>query len=283
MATYKSKFTGNKRRKGPLSVLMPWLKRFGIALAIAGLSFWAGSWFFLSGSATRTGDWLAAQVHEGTSEAGFSVQNIMVEGRVYTNPEILKAIIATEKGDPLFAFDPVAAQEQIKRINWIRDAHVERRLPDTIYVGLTEKKPLALWQEGGTLELLDEKGKPITRENLGRFKNLVIVMGEGAPERAPELVKNLEAEPQIMSRVKAAKWIGGRRWDLVFRDDITAKLPEGETGLALRKLAEAVEKEGLLEKDILSVDLREESRMIVEPAPGAAQDYQASTKAGSNI
>ncbi len=283
MATYKSKFTVNKRRKGPLAFLMPWLKRFGIGLAVVAVSFWAGSWFFLSGNADRTGNWLTAQTHEASAGMGFSVQNILVEGRVYTDPEILKAIINTEKGDPLFAFDPAAAQEQIKRINWIRDAHVERRLPDTIYVGLTEKKPLALWQTDGTLELLDEQGKPITRENLGRFRNLVIVMGEGAPERAPELVKNLQAEPQILSHVKAAKWIGGRRWDLVFRDNITAKLPEGETGLALRKLAEAVEKEGLLEKDILSVDLREESRMIVEPAPGAAQDYQASTKAGSNI
>ncbi|MGB4107219.1 MAG: FtsQ-type POTRA domain-containing protein [Alphaproteobacteria bacterium] len=283
MATYRSKFTVNKRRKGPLAVLMPWLKRFGVGLVIGVAGFWGGSWFFMSGNAGRAGDWLAAQAHEASSGMGFSVNNILVEGRVYTDADILKAIIATEKGDPLFAFNPDETREQLKRINWVRDARVERRLPDTIYVGLTEKKPLALWQRDGALELLDEEGKPITRDNLGRFKNLVIVMGEDAPPQAPVLIRNLEAEPDLKARVRAAKWMGGRRWDLVFDGNVTAKLPEGEIGLALRRLGEAAEKQGLLEKDILSVDLREEGRMIVEPVPGAAQEYKASAKAGSNI
>ncbi len=280
--TRRSAFTVNRRRKGMLAVVMPWLKRFGIVLLVAMGGFWLGSWFWLSGTMDKTREWVKAEITEAGAGMGFSVANILVEGRVHTDPEVLKAVIDVEKGDPLFSFDPEKARQQLKKVTWVKDAHVERRLPDTVYIGLEEKTPLALWQKDGVLELLDENGQAITRDNLGRFKNLVIVMGEGAPAHAPELIENLNAEPQILSRLKAAKWIGGRRWDLVFRDDIAAKLPEGEIGLALRNLAQAVEKDGLLEKDILSIDLREEGRMIVQTVPGAAQEYQA-TKTGSNI
>ena len=281
MATYRS--TVNKRRKGVLALLMPWLKRFGIVFAITVCGFWMGSWFWLSGAMDKTRDWMMSEVDEMAAGAGFSVQNILVEGRFYTDPDILKAIIAVEKGDPLFSFNPQEVRRQIKQINWVNDAHVERRLPDTIYVRLTEKKPLALWQKNGTLELLDEEGKSITHENTGRFKEFLIVMGDSAPQHTPELVKNLEAEPLLISRIKAAKWIDGRRWDLVFSNNVVAKLPEGEIGLSLRKLGQAAEKDGLLEKSILSVDLREEGRMIVEPVPGAVGDYHPSIKTGSNI
>lgn len=281
--TRRSTLVINKRRKGILALIMPWMKRFGIVLVVAGLGFWAGSWFWLSGNMGRTKDWIGNKTVEAGAGMGFAVNNVLVEGRVHTDPAILKATINAEKGDPLLAFDPGLLQEQLKKLNWVRDAHVERRMPDTLYIGLVEKKPLALWQEKGTLELLDEEGMPITKEGLGDFRDLVIVMGDGAPLQAPALIKNLKAEPEILNRLKAAKWMGERRWDLVFKNDVTARLPEGETGLALRRLAVAIQKNGLLDKNIVSVDLREESRMIVQTAPGAAQDYEAGVKTGNNI
>lgn len=281
--TRRSTLGVNKRRKGPMAFVMPWLKRFGIMLGVALVAFLAGSWFWFSGNMDRARAWAHEKTMQTTAAAGFSVKNVLVEGRVYTDPDILKALINVEKGDPLFAFDPETVQAQIKKINWVRDAHVERRLPDTVYVSLQEKIPLALWQKKGELELLDEEGVPLTKERLGRFRDLLIVMGEEAPRHTPELVKNLKAEPQIVNRLKAAKWISNRRWDLVFDNGVTARLPEGEIGLALRKLAHAMEQDALLEKDIVSVDLREERRMIVETAPGASQEHQASAKTGSNI
>lgn len=265
-----------------MAVVMPFLKRFGIVLSIAVAGFWAGSWYWLSGNMDRTKQWASTQIIETGGDMGFTVENILVEGRVHTDAKILKAIVSVQKGDPLFAFNPDTAREQLKDINWIRDVHVERRLPDTIYIGIQEKKPLALWQTGKDLKLLDEQGGVIAEEDLGQFRDLVIVMGDDAPAQAPELMKNLSAEPFILKRVKAAKWIGGRRWDLVFAAGVTAKLPEGEIGLALRRLGAAAEAEALLEKDIVFVDLREEGRMIVQTTPGAVEEYQAS-KAGSNI
>lgn len=281
MATRRSTLT-NKRRKGPMAVALPFLKRFGIILGIATIGFVAGSWYWLSGNMGRTQNWINNKTVEAGADMGFAINNILVEGRVHTNPDALKAILNVEKGDPLFSFNPDTAREQIEKMNWVRAVRVERRLPDTVYVGITEKKPLALWQKGNELKLLDEKGEVIEESKLSQFKDLVIVMGDDATPHAPDLLKNLEAEPFLLKKIKAAKWIGGRRWDLVFPAGVTAKLPEGEIGLALRRLGQAAESEGLLEKDIVFVDLREDGRMIVQTTPGAVQEYQAS-KTGSNI
>lgn len=281
--TRRSNFTVNKRRKGLMAVVMPWMKRFGVVLFIASAGFGLATWLWVGGAMKKAENWAGERVAEAGAEAGFKVKNILVEGRVYTDPDILRAALGVEQGDPLLAFDPVKAKAQIKAINWVRDVRVERRMPDTLYVGLVERKPMVLWQKKGALELLDEEGKSITSENLGRFRELLIVMGEGAPSHATDLVNNLRAEPGVMRHLKAAKWIDGRRWDVLFQQGITAKLPEGETGLALRRLAAAVEEDDLLGRSIVSVDLREEGRMIVQTVPGEAQEYKASAKGGRSI
>ncbi len=275
--------TVNRRRKGPLAFVIPWLKRFGVFMAALAIGGWLGSWLLLSGAMQRGGVWSQEKILQASASMGFEVENILIEGRVYTNADVLRAALNMEKGDPLFSFDPAEAREMLRRINWIKNAQVERRLPGTIYVRLEEKKPVALWQKDGNLALLDEAGVVITTENLDRFKDLVIVMGDGAPDHTAELVRNIEAEPVLKEKIRAAKWIDGRRWDLVFASGVTAKLPEKEMGLALRRLAQAEEQDKVLTKDILALDLREEGRITVQTKPGAAQDYDAAIKTGSNI
>src|SRR3546814_17144066 len=55
---------------------------------------------------------------------------------------------------------------------------------DTLFIAITERRPLALWQRHRTLALVDEDGVVITDRRLGRFATLPIVIGDGAPERA---------------------------------------------------------------------------------------------------
>lgn len=74
-------------------------------------------------------------------------------------------------------------------------------------------------------------------ENLGQYKNFLIVVGDEAPQKAKELLAMLEAEPLIKSRVEAATLVSGRRWDLKLKSGADIKLPEAELGVALRKLA----------------------------------------------
>ncbi|MCB1530965.1 MAG: FtsQ-type POTRA domain-containing protein [Rhodospirillales bacterium] len=207
--------------------------------------------------------------------AGFSVRNVLVEGREYTDSEALKAIVNVQKGDPLFAFNPKAAQEAVEKLSWVRSVHVERRLPDTVYLRLTERKPLALWQRKGKLSVIDEEGTVLTSYKLERFQDLIILVGEDAPVHAQALLEVLEVEPEIKEMVEAATFVSDRRWDLKLKTGVIVKLPEEELGLALRRLSFTHREEGLLKKDVRSIDLRDPNKITVRTHPGAVQEYKA--------
>lgn len=272
-----------KRRTGKWGVFQVWLRRSGIVLAVGVFTIWVGAWLHFSDSFTKATDWTRQKTLSVSSDMGFSVENILVEGRVYSDPEILRAIINVQKGDPLFSFNPTEAKELVERISWIRTAHVERRLPDTIYIQIQERKPLALWQEDKKLRLIDNQGEYIATEGMKRFKDLVVVRGKGAKENARNLIENLSAESLLYERTKTAKFIEERRWDLSLDENIQVKLPEEDLGLAMRRLALAQEEDGLLDKDIVTIDLREADRIVVRTRPGAVQEYKAGLKTGSNI
>lgn len=246
---------------------------------------WVGAWLFLSG----TMDSIHQQVQNKTyillADAGFRVNNILVEGRYETDPDVLRAIINLERGDPIFAFDPAETREMIERLSWVREAHVERRLPDTLYVGLIERKPIALWQHKNKLRVIDADGVTLTDKLSVNQRTLPIVVGEYANEQAYDLLVMLEAEPDVKNMVEAATWVGDRRWDLTLKNEMTVRLPEMDIGLALSRLAKAHAQDKILDKDLSIIDLRETDRITIRTRPGAVQEYQASfdSKAGDNI
>lgn len=241
--------------------------------AAFGLSL--GAWLLLSGNAERGVNWSQQKIYELAGNAGFSVDDILVEGRLYSDPDVLRALINIERGDPIFAFDPKDAKEMIERISWVKEAHVERRLPGTIYIGLMEREPIALWQHKGKIRVIDSEGVTLSDRKIAPFRDLIILVGESAPEQAPALLSLLEAEPVLRDKVEAASWVSDRRWDLKLKNGITVKLPEKDMGFALRRLVQAQQEDFLLEKDLTAIDVRESDRIIVRTRPGGVEEYEA--------
>ncbi len=243
----------------------------------------AGLWALASGLPGQVGGAVARAYYGATADAGLTVQNIMVEGRVNTDPARLLRTVGFRRGDALMAFDPDSVRRKLERDPWIRSARVERRLPDTIYVSLTERVPAALWQNQGRLSLIDEEGTVLTNSDLERFSDYLIVVGQDAPGRVADLTHLLQGEPSIRNQVEAATLAGGRRWDLRLKSGLTVRLPEDDPGLALSRLARAQDQEGIMDKDLTAIDLRDRDRIIVATRPGAAQSYKTSSGAGDNI
>lgn len=221
------------------------------------------------------GEWANSKTLHLTAGAGFTVHNIMVEGRKNADVDTIRAIVNVEKGDPLFAFDPVTAKEMLEKISWVRSAQVERRLPDTIYIHLEERQPMALWQNDGALNVIDDEGVVLTDRNPENFRELPLVVGDGAPEKAANLLTMLEAEPDVARRLDAAIFVSGRRWDLKLRNGTLVKLPEDEIGFALTRLVKTHRQDELMDKDLTAIDLREGDRITVRTKPGAVQEYKA--------
>lgn len=255
-----------------------------VALALLGVLAGGAAWLSHSGAIGR----FAGNIHEGflnkTANAGFAVKNLMVEGRVHADPEVLRALLGVTYGQSVFALDIGRKLEELSQVSWIEKAEIRRRLPDTIYVKVYERKPVAFWQREQRLSLIDANGTVITDENLDEFGTLPILVGGDAPEHARDLLQLLAAEPDIFMRVEAAVRVGQRRWDLKLNNDVRVKLPENDMALAIHMLSTLQKEDEIMDKGVAVIDLRLPEKLVVQMTPQAANGYQLiSTGNGKNI
>jgi cell division protein FtsQ len=283
--TRQGTIIARRNRQAKAVRLSAYFRRFGIFTALLLLALWAGAWLIVSGAAERSGAALTESFYQITADRGFLVRDVLVEGRRNADPDVLLGLLNVDRGDPIFAFHPDKARAALQKESWIEKVRVERRLPGLVYVAIQERTPFALWQYQGVLRLIDPQGVVITDvpKDMARFPDLPLVVGDGAPKAAFALFDLMKAEPVLIERVEAATYIGERRWDLKLKNNVAVRLPEEDLALALRRLAEAQETDKLLDKEIESVDLREDGRIVVRTRPGAVQDYKASFKTGSAI
>lgn len=278
--TRKSTMVRKRQKSARLSLILLWARR-GLAIAFFfAIIGWCAVWFVGSGANASIAHWVRSKTLSVTADAGFRVKEILVEGRVHSDVDVLLGIVNVREGDPLFALKPKEAKEQIEKITWVKSARVERRLPDSIYVHLVERKPIALWQNDGALSVVDETGSLLTQQDLASFKDLVMVNGDDAPKYVGAFLMMLNAEDELLSRIDHASLIDSRRWDLHLKDGKTIKLPEENTALAMRNIVIKHQQDNILGEDaIADIDARYQGRLIVRTKLGKVQDYRAATSA----
>jgi cell division protein FtsQ len=259
-----------RRRRRSIRPILRRAARWSALVALAGLAYGG---FALSQSPNR--DALLAEAKERTVAAtaalGMVVENIEVEGRETTEGAMIMAALAAGRGTPILAVDLWRAKTELEKLPWVRSAAIERRLPNTLHVRLTERRPLALWQHEGKQRLIDRQGEMIPGADLSRFARLPLVVGDGAATRAAALIEMLGREPALAARVSAAIRVDDRRWNLRIDDSIEVLLPEENPEAAWAQLAAFERRNNLLKRDVQRVDMRLPGRLIVRvnapPAP----------------
>ena len=260
-----------RRPRAKLTRRMLRLAAYGIASAAA----ISGSTYAVeSGWADKQVTLVANQLIQITAQSGFRVRNVLVEGRVETKSGDILAALKAERGAPLLDIDVAAAKARLEGLPWIKSAEVERQLPDTLRVKVEERKPFALWQLGQRLSVIDREGVVIVKDNVGRFADRPLVVGEGAERRAAEILDLVASEPAISKAVDAAVLVSGRRWNLRLKGGIEVRLPEEGMDAAWHRLARMERETRLLNKAITAIDLRQPDRVIVGLTPEAAKAPQ---------
>lgn len=254
-------------RKRPRSALERHLATAGIvggAIAVlGGLLYWviASGWSaYLLGSAGQ-------RLLNMSAEAGYRIEKLEVEGRGETDSQAIMLALGALKGDAIFALDIEAARQRLLELPWVTDAVVERHLPDTLHVILTESEPLALWQRQGVFHLVSRNGQVLAIEDIARFGHLPVIVGDGAPQAAGDLFALLATQPELRQRVTAAVLVGQRRWNLRTDNGIDIKLPEIDAIAAWARFANLERQHRLLERDVTVIDLRQSDKLIVRQAP----------------
>jgi cell division protein FtsQ len=238
-----------------------------------------GAWLQRSGALAAAATATEQRVVGWSAELGFALATVEVEGRERSEREAILAALAVSRGMPIFAIDPAAARSRLEAMPWIRSAAVERRLPGTLFISLTERQPFAVWQHRGKLELIDRDGTVIAGEKPDAFGSLVVLVGDDAPARGAALLDMLTGEPDLAKRVAAAVRVGGRRWTLRLDNAVDVALPEIDPESAWHRLAQLERSDGLLERAIQAVDLRLPDRLVVRtagepPKPSTKKSHQ---------
>ena len=228
-------------------------------------------WAFTSGWVTHTVNMTADRLLAFSAEAGLGVRDVLVTGRDRTPGSELLAALDVDRGTPILAFDPERGRDAVTALPWVRNVVVERRFPDTIYLRLEERRPLALWQSDRTMRVIDADGVVLTNSGLEAYAALPLVVGQGAPDHAASLLEKLAALPAIAERVEAAILVSERRWDLRLDNGVNIRLPEAGIGEALARLSEIEAARGLFDRDIVAIDLRIGGRLVVQTTPGASE------------
>lgn len=202
-------------------------------------------------------------------DAGLAVREVTVEGARNTPPALLRAAVGARVGDPILAFSPGAARERLEALAWVESAHVERRLPGTVLVRVVERRPFAIWQNGGRFAVVDREGRVVATDRLDAFGPLPLVVGPGANTGAAALLDVLDEHAEVLARVQALVRVGERRWNLHLHNGADVLLPEGHEAAAVARLAEEHRAKQILDRPLVAVDLRMPDRMVLRAQPTA--------------
>lgn len=272
----RAKSSLGKIRRGRAPLLTPLQKTVAIGLiATVLIAILAGLW--ASGTPQRLAGGLRDGVLDLTARAGLRLGEITVTGRGRTGNDTILDALGVHMGDPILGIDLRAAKARLEAVPSIRAAAIERRLPSRLHVVIAERQPMALWQHDSQFSLIDRDGHVIPG-GLEGFEDLPLVVGDGAPVAAADLLAMLATEPALAARVKAAVRVGYRRWDLHLDDPVNGlevKLPEENAESAWHRLAQLEGNHDLSRRHVASIDMRLSDRLILTPERRQAGDPAA--------
>ncbi len=202
------------------------------------------------------------EVASAVGNAGFEVKRVEVSGVNRIDELKVYEITLAQKDRSMVLVDIDQVRDDLIANGWIKEARISRRLPDTLVVEITEREPMAVWQRGGKLSLIDKTGFPLEDISKEEIPDLPVLVGKKANQRVPELTKLLDVAPALKPMVTGATWIGNRRWNLEFDSGETLALPEGEdtAAAALLNFARMDGVNRLLGRGVVHFDLRDAER-----------------------
>lgn len=239
-----------------------YLDRFLLGLKIALLIFLY--LFFFTNYLNSFKEWAASHIYETTSDGGMILENVLIDGHHNLSTSDVAATLNADVGTPILSIDLDKVRDILTKNEWIKNAVIERRLPNTIYVNITERDPIAIWQNDKKLYLVDDSGSVITPTDISKFANLIHIVGSDAPLHIASLKVDLDSDEALKKRIISVVRYGERRWNILLEQDITVKMPENGFTKAYKYLSKLNENNKLFSNNYKVIDLRDEAKYFLE-------------------
>lgn len=204
------------------------------------------------------------------SRPEFRVSVLRVTGASPTLDAAIREKLAVQLPASSFDIDLEAAQARISSLDAVAKAELKVAGGGVLEVNVTERMPALIWRRGAELDLLDETGRRVARVLTRADRpDLPVIAGDGANMNAAEALQIVAAAEPIVPRLRGLVRVGERRWDVVLDRGQRILLPANNPVRALERLLALDKAEDLLNRDVLTVDLRSQQRPTLRLAPNA--------------
>ena len=211
---------------------------------------------------------------------GFGVAAVTISGQSQIGEREILSLAGVSANSSLPFFDAVQARKNLEALPLIKQASVRKLYPNRVVIDIVERAPAALWQKDGELSAIAADGKALDAgaDADARYAGLPFVVGDGANERLGEFIGLLDASAELRPKIVAGILVGDRRWSLKMRSGVEVKLPEDDPQAAMATLLTLQRQSRILDRDILSVDLRVPGKVFARLSEEAAAERAAALK-----
>src|SRR5579863_2677444 len=194
---------------------------------------------------------------------GFRIKTVTILGAHELSQKDLLETAGLKPTKSLLFLDAAQLRRKLKTLPFIKDASVAKLYPDHLLIDVQERQPIALWQKDGEVKVIAADGTPIDDLHGERYLSLPRAVGEDANLHVGDYLALLDAAGDLRPRIEAGMFVAGRRWTLKFKNGVEVALPEVDAAKAVTRLAALERDYRVLDKDVLSLDLRVPGRLIV--------------------
>lgn len=104
-----------------------------------------------------------------------NVREIAVVGGRHVNASDVAAAAGLDEADNLLLVSPPNVAAKVEELPWVREAKVDRKLPGTVRVRITERRPAVVLASGADVWTLDRRGNVLTEGSAK--KGLPVITG----------------------------------------------------------------------------------------------------------
>ncbi len=201
---------------------------------------------------------------------GFGIGSVTIAGQHEVTDKQILEIVGADSRQSLLFLDAGELRNRLLALPLIKNASVRKFFPDRLVIDVTERKPYGLWQKDGAVSIVAADGAPIDKLNNPKFESLPFVVGDGANERIGEYVALLDAAGDLRGKIRAGVLVSRRRWNLKMTSGVDVLLPEANPRQAVVLLGRLEAQSGLVEKAVVSLDLRVPGKLYVRLTEEAA-------------
>ena len=199
-----------------------------------------------------------------SQKMGFTLETVKVAGNNAIATKDILSLIALPQGYPMLAINNNHIRDKLQNVGWIKNASISKQYPNALVVKIQERTPIAIWQNKGNYQLIGSEGHLMGTQGITKYLDLLLLVGNNAPERMDELQNIFHEMPLIKDNIKTASWISNRRWTLTTKSGIEILLPAKSPLASAKYLNKLQRRKQILNRDIIRVDLRIIDRVVVK-------------------